>query len=163
VAFGMLSFAVITVLTTVISSGGRPWVSVVLVAATLAVDVALNLFLIPRLGLAGAALATTVAMTLGAAACAVWVRSRYGAVVRGLTLLRIAAAAGAVYALSALVHSGEWAAALGAGALAAKLAVVAEFAMFGVVYLALLFALREVGGEEIRLARRIAGIKGSRQ
>jgi O-antigen/teichoic acid export membrane protein len=159
VAFGMLSFAVITVLTTVISSGGRPWVSVGMVAATLAIDVALNFALIPRAGLAGAALATTAAMTAGAAMCAVYVHSRYGAVVRGLTLARVAAAAAAVYALSLVAPSGEWLASLGAGSLTVKAAVAVECAALGVVYVALLFALREVGGEEIRLAKRIAGFK----
>lgn len=159
VAFGMLSFAVITVLTTVISSGGRPWVSVAMVGATLAIDVALNLALIPRMGLAGAATATTTAMTAGAVMCGVFVYRRYGAVVRGLTLARVAAAAAGVYALSLLAPSGEWLASLGATPLMVKAAVAVEFAALGLIYLALLFAVREIGSDEVRLAKRIAGLK----
>jgi stage V sporulation protein B len=155
VAVGMLSFAVITVLTSVISSGGRPWVSVAVVAATLALDAGLNVVLIPRFGLEGAAVATSLAMAAGAAACAAFVRVRYGALVSGLTIARVGAAAAAVYALSLLVPSDALFARL--GGLAAKGAVAVEFAVLGVVYLALLVALREIGADEWRLARRILG------
>jgi stage V sporulation protein B len=158
VALGMLSFAAISILTTVISSGGRPWVSVALVAATLALDVALNAALIPRLGLAGAGLATTVAMTVGALACGLYVRARYGGVAEAATVARVAAAAAAVYALSLLVPSGEWLGRIGLGPAAMKAAVTVEFALFGVLYLALLAALREIGRDEVRLVRRIVGI-----
>ena len=158
VALGMLAFAVIAILTTVISSGGKPWMSVALVAGTLALDIVLNVVLIPRLGLAGAALATTIAMTAGALACALYVRVRYGGVTRLATIARVAAASIAVYALALLLPSGELFARMGLGRLAVKGAVAFEFVLLGVVYLALLFALREIGREEVRLVRRIAGI-----
>jgi stage V sporulation protein B len=145
VAVGMLSFAVITVLTSVISGGGRPWVSVAIVAVTLAIAAGLNLALIPALGLPGAALATSAAMAVGATACGVYVFKRYGALVSAATVARVGAAAGAVYALSALVPS-------------SRLLVPVEFVAFGFVYLALLFAVRELGRDEIDLAKRVLGL-----
>jgi stage V sporulation protein B len=159
VAVGMLSFAVVTVLTSVISSGGRPWVSVAIVAATLALDAGLNLLLIPRFGLPGAAVATSIAMAVGAAGCAAFVRVRYGALVSPLTLARVAAAAAAVYAASALFPSDEFLRARGAGGLVVKGAVAVEFAALGLLYLVLLVATREIGPDEWRLARRILGKK----
>lgn len=159
VAIGMLSFAVITVLTAVISSGGRPWVSVGIVAVTLAIDAGLNLALIPRFGLAGAAIATSLAMAVGAAGCAAYVQTRYGAVVAPLTVARVAAAAGAIYAICLLLPLDEYLARLGFGGLVVKAAVAVEFAVLGVVYLVLLVILREIGADEWRLARRIAGLK----
>ncbi len=159
VAIGMLSFAVVTVLTSVISSGGRPWVSVAIVTATLAIDAGLNVVLIPRLGLAGAAIGTSIAMAAGAAGCAAFVRTRYGALVSPLTIARVAAAAAAVYAISLVLPSDEFFRGLGAGGLVIKAAVAAEFAVLGLVYLALLVVLREIGSDEWRLARRIVGLK----
>jgi stage V sporulation protein B len=146
VAIGMLSFAVITVLTSVISSGGRPWISVAIVGGTLAADAGLNLALIPVFGLRGAAIATSAAMAVGAVACGAYVKARYGALVAPLSVLRIGAAAAIVYAASLFVPT--------SGAL-----VAGEFVLFGLVYLGLLFALGELGRDEIGLARRVAGLK----
>jgi O-antigen/teichoic acid export membrane protein len=157
VAFGMLAFAVMTILTTVISSSGRPLVSVYAVAGTLALDAGLNVALIPRWGMAGAAIATTVAMTAGAAGCAAYVRVRFGASARVATVLRVAAAAAVVYAISLALPAGEVAARYGFAPLVAKAAVVVQFAVLGLVYVALLFALREIGRDEVRMAGRIVG------
>lgn len=157
VAVGMLSFAVITVLTSVISSGGRPWVSVGIVGVTLALDAVLNLVFIPRLGLPGAALATSVAMAAGAAMGGAFVRVRYGGLVAPATVVRVGVAAVAIYALSMVMPSDAWIAATGAGKLVVKAAVAAEFVVLGAVYLVLLVALREIGADEWRLARRIVG------
>ena len=144
VAFGMLAFAIISVLTAVISSGGRPWTSVAIVVGTLAVSATLNVALIPRFGLAGAAAATSIAMAGGAVASAVVVWSRFGATAPPLSAARIAVAAGAVYAASLVVPM-------------RGLAIAAEFAAFGVVYLVLLALMREIGPEEWRLVKRIVG------
>ncbi|MBK6425285.1 MAG: oligosaccharide flippase family protein [Blastocatellia bacterium] len=157
VAVGMLSFAVITVLTSVISSGGRPWVSVAIVSVTLALDAGLNFALIPSLGLAGAATATTIAMFAGAAACVVFVGFRYGARLPVMSIARVALSAGAVYALSLLLPSDAVFERLGFGGLLVRVAVAAEFCLMGLVYLTALIATREIGADEWRLLRRIAG------
>lgn len=158
VALGMLSFAIITMLTSVISSSGRPWVSVSIVATTCALSAALNLALIPRFGLAGAAMATSIAMLVGAIACAVFVKTRYGGVVSIATLARVAAAGAVVYAISLMVPSDAIAVRLGLGGLLVKLAVVVEFTILGFVYLAVLIATREIGADEVRLGKKILGI-----
>jgi len=158
VAFGMLAFAVMTILTTVISSSGRPIVSVYTVAGTLALDAALNAAFIPRWGMTGAAFATTSAMIVGAIGCAAYVRARFGASVPAATVARVAIAGAVVYTASILVPIGEIVANRGGAPLMAKAAVVAQFAVLGVVYVGLLFALREVGSDEVRMARKIVGV-----
>ncbi len=157
VAVGMLSFAVITVLTSVISSGGRPWISVAIVACTLVLDAGLNLSLIPAFGLAGAATATTVAMFAGAASCVVYVRANYGARLPLVSIARVGLVAGVVYAASLLLPSDALFERLGLSGLAVRAAVMAEFSVMGLVYLAGLVATGEIGKTEWRLLRRIAG------
>lgn len=157
VAVGMLSFAVITVLTSVISSGGRPWISVAIVAVTLVLDAGLNVALIPSMGLAGAATATTIAMFVGAAACVGFVRFRYGARLPLVSIARVAVSAGVVYAASLLLPSDAVFQSLGLSGLLVRVAVAAEFMLMGLLYLVALIATREIGAAEWRLLRRIVG------
>ncbi len=158
VALGMLSFAVITVLCSVISSVGRPWVSVAVVAVTLAIDAGLNFVLVPRYGLVGAAVGTTIAMAVGAAAASVVVSSRFGAIVAPMTIVRVGIAAAAVYAIALAIPLDALVAPLG-GSILPKIAVAVECAILGVLYLGILIGVREIGRAEFQLARRIAGIK----
>src|SRR6185369_4151006 len=65
VAFGMLFFGLLYVLTTIISASGHPRVSLLVGVVTLGASVVLNAVLIPRFGLVGAASATTVSMLVG--------------------------------------------------------------------------------------------------
>src|SRR5256714_8818444 len=92
VAFGMLAFGMIYVLTTIISASGRPAVSLVIGVVTLAASAALNAALIPRLGLTGAGLATALAMFTGAGISIGYLLRRFGALMPKLSLARIVAA-----------------------------------------------------------------------
>src|SRR4029079_4331476 len=62
VAFGMLFFGLLYVVTTIISAGGQPRMSLFFASATLVLSAALNAILIPSRGLIGAATATTISM-----------------------------------------------------------------------------------------------------
>ena len=62
VAFGMLFFGLLYIVTTIISASGYPGVSLLLGVLTLVTSTALNALLIPSQGLIGAATATTVSM-----------------------------------------------------------------------------------------------------
>jgi stage V sporulation protein B len=97
VAFGMLGFGLLQVMTTIISASGRPMVSLAIGAATLGVSVLLNSVLIPSRGITGAAVSTTVAMLIGVVLAGGYLLSRFGGLIRPLSLVRIALCACVVY------------------------------------------------------------------
>jgi len=142
VPYGMLFFGLIYVLTAIISSSGRPAISLAVGIATLVSDVAMNYVLIPRFGLAGAATATTSSMMIGASLGAIYVRTQFGALVPPRSVLRIAVAALTAYGLT-LAYAAD-----GFGVV-----------WFGIlqtgVYFLILVVLREVGAEELRAVRKI--------
>lgn len=143
VAFGMLAFGLIYVLTTIITASGRPAVSLLIGVVTLGASAALNALLIPRLGLTGAGLATTVAMFLGAGVGVVYLLARFGALIPPLALARIVVCAATVYALSLAYAPGT------------KVMIVLKLAALCVVYAVALIASREIGRAELQLVRRV--------
>jgi stage V sporulation protein B len=143
VAFGMLAFGLIYVLTTIISASGRPTVSFTIGVVTLAASAALNALLIPRLGLTGAGLATTLAMFIGAGIGGGYLLNRFGALIAPLSLARIGGCSAIIYALS-LAYTP-----------ASKPLVIAKLAVLGVLYIIVLVASREVGRDELRLLQRV--------
>jgi stage V sporulation protein B len=145
IAFGMLAFGLVHVLTTIITASGRPGVSLLIGFVTLGISAGLNSLLIPRYGIAGAAAATTIAMFIGAASCAGYLLAKFGAFVRPVSVLRIGLAAGGLYAASILYSAGS------------RTFIAAELIALGVGYVVMLFALGELGREDIRLIRRVLG------
>jgi stage V sporulation protein B len=143
VAFGMLAFGLLYVLTTIISASGRPTVSLIIGVVTLAASAALNALLIPRAGLTGAGLATTLAMFIGAGIGIVYLLTRFGALIPPLSLARIAACSAIIYALS-LAYTP-----------ASKSLIVVKLAALCLLYVIALMASREIGGDELRLVQRV--------
>ncbi|MEN3332645.1 MAG: polysaccharide transporter, family, partial [Blastocatellia bacterium] len=143
VAFGMLAFGLIYVLTTIISASGRPTVSLIIGVVTLAASAALNALLIPRAGLTGAGLATTLAMFIGAGIGIGYLIARFGALIPPLSLARIAACSAIIYALS-LAYTP-----------ASKPLIVVKLAALCLLYVIALMASREIGGDELRLVQRV--------
>jgi stage V sporulation protein B len=143
VAFGMLAFGLIYVLTTIITASGRPTISLMIGVVTLGASAALNALLIPRLGLTGAGLATTIAMFAGAGVGGAYLLTKFGALIPPLSLARIAACSAAVYALS-LTYAPT-----------SKVLVAVKLAALGLLYVAGLIASREVGRDELRLIQRV--------
>jgi O-antigen/teichoic acid export membrane protein len=90
--WGMVFLAFLVVLTTAINAGGRPVVSFALTSVVVALDAALNAALVPRMGIAGGALATTAAAGAGALASGLIVRRSTGFAMGLKPLLRIALA-----------------------------------------------------------------------
>ena len=78
--FGIVFFSLLFINATIISGSGRPAHSFLIGLGTWIVDVALNCALIPRYGMMGAALSTTLAMLLGLVVSAIYVRRRFGTV-----------------------------------------------------------------------------------
>ncbi|MEK6301434.1 MAG: oligosaccharide flippase family protein [Acidobacteriota bacterium] len=143
VAYGMLLFGFLQVATTIISASGRPRVSLMIAAVTLAVSAGLNAVLIPSRGLAGAATATTAAMLLGAVIASGYLLWRFGALVPWLSVVRIGTAAALVYAGSLAVPVGS------RGLILVKLAVLS------LAYAAVLALSREIGKDDVAMVKRV--------
>lgn len=76
--FGIIARAAVGPAESLLNMSGNQTVCAVIYAITLAINVGLNVWLIPRMGLAGAAIATTVAMICEAAMLAIAVWKRMG-------------------------------------------------------------------------------------
>lgn len=143
VAYGMLLFGLLYVATTMISAGGHPAVSLLIGLGALAVSAALNWRLIPEYGLAGAAIATTVAMLVGAVVACAYLWTKFGALMRFSSLVRIACCAGGVYGASFLFFTSS------------KLLIVAKLIALSVAYLVALIVSREVGRDDLRVISQV--------
>ncbi len=143
VAFGMLAFGLIYVLTTIITASGRPTVSLMIGLVTLVASAALNALLVPRLGLTGAGLATTLAMFIGAGVGSAYLLAKFAALIPPLSLLRIIACSAVVYALSFIYTP------------TSKVMIIVKLAALGLLYVVALVTSREVGRDELRLIQRV--------
>jgi len=144
VAYGMLFFGLLYVVTTMISASGHPGVSLAIGILTLGLSAALNWTLIPSRGLAGAAAATTISMLAGAVAVCAYVRVEFGALLSLSSTVRIAGSAGSIYAASLLFSPSS------------KLLIVVKLIALSVCYLALLIITREVGRNDLRVLSQVA-------
>lgn len=143
VAFGVLFFGLLYVITTIISASGRPLVSLLIAATTLIASAVLNALMIPRYGLVGAATATSISMFGGAVAGCAYVKVRFGALISPLSALRIVACAGLVYGASLLFSP------------ASKVLVLTQLAGLCAVYVAALIVSREVGREDLNAISQV--------
>jgi O-antigen/teichoic acid export membrane protein len=146
VAFGMLFFGLLYVLTTIISASGHPKVSLIVGVMTLGASTVLNAVLIPRFGLAGAASATTASMLMGVLAACAYLGRKFGALMPFWSAVRIATCAGAVYGLSLLLSPSS------------KVIIIAKLVALSVFYVLALIASREIGQSDLRTIARV--IKG---
>lgn len=142
-AFGMLLFGLLYVLTTIISASGNPKMSLMVGLLTLSASALLNYFLIPPYGLRGAATATTISMFMGVAAASVYLFVKYNTLMRPVSLLRIAGCAGLVYALSKLFSTSS------------KPLIIAQLAALSLVYVAALFVTKELGREDLVAIKKV--------
>lgn len=140
--FGVLCFAIFFVGATVITGSGRPGHSALLGAGALVISYGLNYILIPRYEMSGAAAASSIAMAAALAGSWIYLRARFGACLPLLSTARVCAAGAAVYAVSSFFP-------------VAGVAVIGKFAVLSVVYVAILFALRELGADDLK---RVKGI-----
>ncbi len=97
-----LAYSFIMIFSTMISGSGRPWVSVIICAVTLALSAGFNALAIPLYGINGAAAATAAAMALGAVVAVAYLKHRFHARFPLATLLRL-------LVISALLFAAGWA------------------------------------------------------
>lgn len=78
-AYGLMFFGLIYILTTIVSSSGKPRVSLIIGIITLACSISLNILLIPSYKIVGAASATTIAMFLGVVVATIYIHLTFKA------------------------------------------------------------------------------------
>jgi len=87
--FGATFLTLFSVFTAVINGSGRPKTSMALAGAVLPLGFFLNLLLVPRFGLSGAAAATTFTSLAGMIGAALVVQKKFGPLISGSSLLKI--------------------------------------------------------------------------
>ena len=143
VAFGMLFFGMLYVVTTIISAGGQPRVSLLVGVITLVLSTALNALLIPSHGLAGAATATTVSMLAGTFLACAYLWRRFRTLMSIVSVVRIAACSGVIYAASLLFSP------------ASRLLIIGQLIALSVAYVIALIVSGEIGRDDLRLITRV--------
>jgi len=96
-AFGLGFLSIFFVLSNVIMGSGKPWIVLMMILPLVAFDIGLNVFLVPRFGLLGAAWATTVTGFFGMGVSSLYVIRRFGALVALKSLGRICLASLIIY------------------------------------------------------------------
>jgi O-antigen/teichoic acid export membrane protein len=99
-AYGLGFLTVFLVLSYTIMGGGKPAAALIIALALIAMDIVLNILLIPEYGLTGAAWATTVTGFAGMCAAVVYVYRRFKALMSIRSLGRICLGAGIIYAIA---------------------------------------------------------------
>ncbi|HST23241.1 MAG TPA: oligosaccharide flippase family protein [Blastocatellia bacterium] len=143
VAFGMLFFGLIYVMTTIITASGRPTVSLMIGAVTLMVNAGLNAMLIPAQGIKGAAIGTTVSMLLGTIIGGGYLLAKFGALMPVISILRIALCSGLIYAASIAFTS------------ASKVLIVGKLAVLCIVYVIALVVVKEIGRDDLADVKKV--------
>jgi len=135
--WGMILFTVFYTLAVVLSVVGKPGLALVISLGLLLVDVILNVILVPRLGLIGAALGTAVAALLGAVVLSAVVARQFKALIGARSLVKMILAAAVLFGLSTLVPLGG------------VLFVAKGLCLFA-LYIGAMVFLGEVAGEDFR-------------
>lgn len=147
VAYGMLFFGLVYIMTTIISASGRPGVSLLIGTLTVAASAAANALLIPAYGLLGAAAGTTIALVLGTAFAAAYLLVKFSALVSPLSLLRVGGAASLIYAIS-LSFS-----------FTSRPLTMLKLGLLALIYTLTLSAIREIHSGDIEAVKRVLGMK----
>lgn len=140
-ALGYVPFALFYTSNMLLTAGGRPGLAGAIAGVTLGVAFVAVRILTPELGPEGAASGAALGWLLGLAASGLALLRLTGGFVPPLSAARIAACAGVTWWVSSwITTSGLW--------------LLAEDAMLAALYLALLFATRELGLDEVRSTLR---------
>lgn len=143
VAYGMLLFGMLYVLTTIISASGQPKISLMIGAITLAVSATSNYLLIPAYGLTGAGAATTAAMLVGVIIASVYLLVKFKVLMPLMSAVRILGCAALVYAASLSFPT------------TSKIEIVGKLAALGLLYVVALVISRELGRDDLSALQRI--------
>ena len=140
--FGLAFLSAFFVFAHVIMGSGKPNVVFGMAACLVAVAVTLNIFLIPRYEMVGAAWATTIASLIGMIASAAYLLVRFRALVAVSSLVKICLASAVIYVVALFIPSSPY---------LLPLVYVGLFA----IYFGLLFLVKEFTGDDIDIFKRM--------
>jgi len=140
--FGQAFLTVLLVLTHIIMGGGKPNTAFGIALVAVAVDIVMNIVLISRYGLVGAAWATTVATSIGMIMAGIYVLRRYKALVSAGSFVKICLASLAVYAVALQVSPSP------------KYLLFIYMGLFA-LYFGLLLLMRELTKGDVEALKRI--------
>jgi len=140
--FGVTFLTFFSVLAAVINGSGQPKTSMALACAILPLDFLLNLLLIPRFGLSGAAAATTLTSLAGVIGAALIVQKKFGALMSGASFLKILLSSAVFIVIPRLWPASGWS------------LILYALGLFG-IYLLLLVLLREITRDDLNLLRNL--------
>lgn len=145
--FGLGFLTVFLVLANIIMGSGKPHIAMGIALPLVPLDIVLNLFLIPRYGLPGAALATTITAALGMVIAAVYVLVRFRTLVGIRSLLKICLASLVVYAVSLQISL-------------SALFLPFIYLSLAALYSGILLLTKEIDREDLQTFKRIIPIEG---
>ena len=133
-AIGYVALALLTMATTILNGAGRPVTSLMISLGALAVLAVLARLWIPSHGLSGGAAASASGYALGLTAALAVLAQRFGLPIPGSTVARVAVACGVIVFASRLIG---------------PLSILVSAPALGVLYLLVLFVLREWRLDEV--------------
>ncbi len=140
--FGLSFSVILSVLSTVVIGSGSPRVAMTFAIILLPMDIALNLFLIPRYGLVGAASATTLTFLGGCVMTGLYIYTRFKILMNFSSSLKILFASVIIYILSVKYpFHGLW--------------IILQFILLFLLYAFILLILKEVSKADIKRFRDI--------
>jgi O-antigen/teichoic acid export membrane protein len=140
--FGLGFLTVFGVLASVLMGAGKPHIALGMALPIVAMDVALNIMLIPKYGLIGAAAATTLAALIGMGAAAICVWRYFKTLVSVKSVIKFCLASLVIYVLALQISL---------PLLFLPLVYVGLFAL----YAGILWLMKELGREDIKTFKRI--------
>jgi O-antigen/teichoic acid export membrane protein len=140
--FGISFSVVLSLLSTVVIGSGSPRVAMIFSLILLPLDIVLNLLLIPKYGLVGAATATTLTFFAGSVMLGIYIYSRFNTLMNVSSSLKILFASTVIYALSVILpFQGLW--------------IILEFILLFILYAFILLIVKEISKEDIKIFRDI--------
>jgi stage V sporulation protein B len=135
-------FTLFTMLATILSSSGSPWMSSILSGTGLAINSILCLFLIPLYGISGAAIATTIAVGIVMLIAAFLVYRKFQVLFDASSVLKILLASSVIFLLGKVIII---------PVIILPLLYIALFIVYG----AMLYLLKEIKKEDMLLVQSL--------
>lgn len=157
---GMMAFALMFVVTTILIGAGKPIASLVItlcatVLSVVANQIALRTFELGPELLASAGMATLVATGVGTTLALLVIYKNFRAYIPWLTLLRVTAAATIIIILQPRVPIQRVGEMLGGGGLVMLAIVGLKMAIFAILFYALLYLFREFNSDDFRRLKSV--------
>ncbi len=133
---GMLFYSLLITSSTIISSSGKPKVSLIIIVLVLILDFTFNYILIPKYELIGASISTSLASLTGLFIAAAYILNKFKAFIAFKSLIRITASGLLIYFIAKNIH-------------ATGFKLLIEMGLLSVLYFLLLLVSREISKKDI--------------